>query len=106
MKSHVLFNKNSPLVLSRGMMHAVAIFAVAIMTTLLAVDNAQAADMLKAGAVTVNENFGNGSTFSKWLILGEVIFGVVSYIKTKNLLLLAGVIVVVVFTTVGFGLAV
>ncbi|HHQ4545256.1 TPA: type IV conjugative transfer system pilin TraA [Aeromonas veronii] len=68
-------------------------------------NHVEAADFLKAGAGTVKDSLGSGSTFSKWLILGEVIFGVVSYIKTKNLLLLAGVIVVVVFTTVGFGLA-
>ncbi|WCB52521.1 type IV conjugative transfer system pilin TraA (plasmid) [Aeromonas salmonicida subsp. salmonicida] len=41
----------------------------------------------------------------KWIILAEVIIGVASYIKTKNLLLLFGVIIVVVFTTVGFQLA-
>lgn len=66
---------------------------------------ANADDILKAGKSTVDDTFGANSTFAKWLILGEVIVGTFMYIKTKNLMLLGGVIVVVVFTTIGFGLA-
>ena len=86
-----------------GQYIGLAVFAILI--TFIALGQAQAADILKAGGATVKETFGAGSTFAKWLILGEVIFGVFSYIKTKNLLLLGGVVVVIVFTTIGFNLA-
>ncbi|ENA1860345.1 TraA fimbrial protein precursor, partial [Aeromonas salmonicida] len=66
---------------------------------------AHAVDMLAGQSGTVNDTFGANSTVAKWIILAEVIIGVASYIKTKNLLLLFGVIIVVVFTTVGFQLA-
>lgn len=78
---------------------------VALLVTILSMGQVHAADILAPGATTVNETFGAGSTFAKWLILGEVIFGVFMYIKTKNLLLLGGVVVVIVFTTIGFNLA-
>jgi type IV conjugative transfer system pilin TraA len=62
-------------------------------------------DMLSSAAAPVSKTFGAGSTMAKWLILAEVIVGTIMYIKTKNMMLLMGAIVVVVFTSVGFGLA-
>lgn len=79
--------------------------SLAILVTLMSMGNAHAVDILAPGATTVTDTFGAGSTFAKWLILAEVIIGVFMYIKTKNLLLLAGVAVVIVFTTIGFDLA-
>jgi type IV conjugative transfer system pilin TraA len=52
----------------------------------------------------VKDTFGSGSTFAQWLILAEVIVGVIMYIRTKNMMLLMGSIVVVVATTVGYTL--
>ncbi|MBM9524897.1 TraA fimbrial protein precursor [Aeromonas salmonicida subsp. salmonicida] len=82
-----------------------ALMAVAVLVTLLTFGQAHAVDMLAGQSGTVNDTFGANSTVAKWIILAEVIIGVASYIKTKNLLLLFGVIIVVVFTTVGFQLA-
>lgn len=67
---------------------------------------AQAAggDLLSAAADPVKSTFGSDSTFAKWLILAEVIVGVIMYIRTKNMMLLMGAIVVVVATTVGYTL--
>lgn len=90
---------------STKLVRFVAFATFALLLTLMAMGQVHAADILKTGDATVKETFGSGSTFAKWLILGEVIFGVFSYIKTKNLLLLGGVVVVIVFTTIGFGLA-
>ncbi|ARW85418.1 type IV conjugative transfer system pilin TraA [Aeromonas salmonicida] len=90
---------------THNFMRFMAWAVLAILVTLIAAGQVHAADILKAGDTTVKETFGTGSTFAKWLILGEVIFGVFSYIKTKNLLLLGGVVVVIVFTTIGFNLA-
>lgn len=82
-----------------------ALMAVAVLVTLFTFGQAHAVDMLAGQSGTVNDTFGANSTVAKWIILAEVIIGVASYIKTKNLLLLFGVIIVVVFTTVGFQLA-
>lgn len=67
--------------------------------------SAHAVDLLESGKETVADTFGADSSIAVWIILGEVIFGVITYIKTKNIFMLFGVAVVVVFTTIGFGLA-
>ncbi|WEE29291.1 type IV conjugative transfer system pilin TraA [Aeromonas hydrophila] len=85
--------------------HLLRVMAVAVLVTLFTFGQAHAVDMLAGQSGTVNDTFGANSTVAKWIILAEVIIGVASYIKTKNLLLLFGVIIVVVFTTVGFQLA-
>uniref|UniRef100_UPI000D4E90A3 type IV conjugative transfer system pilin TraA n=1 Tax=Aeromonas sp. HMWF014 TaxID=2056850 RepID=UPI000D4E90A3 len=56
------------------------------------------------GKQTVDDTFGQNSTLAKWIIIGEILVGVFMYIKTKNLMLLAGVAVVIVFLNVAFGL--
>ena len=50
-------------------------------------------------------SFGEGSTFEHLLYLGEGIAGVYGYIKTKNIMVLGGLIVVMVFTHFGFAMA-
>ena len=89
----------------KRLLRVMALMAVAVLVTLLTFGQAHAVDMLAGQSGTVNDTFGANSTVAKWIILAEVIIGVASYIKTKNLLLLFGVIIVVVFTTVGFQLA-
>jgi type IV conjugative transfer system pilin TraA len=66
---------------------------------------AQAVDLMADGAQTVTDTFGANSALAKWIILGEVIFGVITYIKTKNIMILFGIAIVIVFTTIGFSLA-
>lgn len=66
---------------------------------------AVADDLLASGQQTVTDTFGADSSIAIWIVLAEVIVGVISYIRTKNIMLLFGVAVVVVFTTVGFSLA-
>jgi type IV conjugative transfer system pilin TraA len=82
-------------------------FVVAFLLMLGVVSFAQASgsDLLASAAAPVKSTFGEGSTMAKWLVLAEVIVGTVMYIKTKNMMLLMGAIVVVVFTAVGFSLA-
>lgn len=89
----------------KHLLRVMALMAVAVLITLFTFGQAHAVDMLAGQSGTVNDTFGANSTVAKWIILAEVIIGVASYIKTKNLLLLFGVIIVVVFTTVGFQLA-
>lgn len=67
--------------------------------------NAQAVDLLAGGKEVANDTFGANSTIAVWIILAEVIVGAIGYIRTKNIMLLLGVAIVVVFTTIAFGLA-
>lgn len=65
-------------------------------------DHVHAADLLVGGKQTVDDTFCKDSTLAKWVIIGEILVGVFMYIKTKNLMLLAGVAVVIVFLNVAF----
>ncbi len=82
----------------------VAWTALAILFTIVCMDHVHADDLMVKGKDTVNDTFGKDSTFATWLILGEIVIGAFMYIKTKNLMLLAGVAVVIVFLNVAFGL--
>jgi len=66
--------------------------------------NAMADDLMAAGQETVTGTFGADSSIAKWIILAEVIVGIITYIKTKNMFMLFGIAIVIVFTTIGFGL--
>ena len=59
-------------------------------------------DLLSADKGDITNNFGAGSTFMYIIYLIEIIAGVAAYIKTKNLLTLIGIVVVLIFTTVAF----
>lgn len=77
----------------------------AIAALMLCSNNAFAEDLMAAGKETVTGTFGADSAIAKWIILAEVIVGIITYIKTKNMFMLFGIAVVIVFTTIGFGLA-
>lgn len=68
------------------------------------VSAAAGSDLMQAGQATVTGTFGAGSSIAKWIILAEVIVGIITYIKTKNMFMLFGIAIVIVFTTIGFGL--
>jgi type IV conjugative transfer system pilin TraA len=59
-------------------------------------------DYLAGSTGAVAKTFGEGSSFEKYLYLGEAILGVFGYIKTKNILTLAGIPIVMIFTKVFF----
>ncbi|PKE28113.1 MULTISPECIES: type IV conjugative transfer system pilin TraA [Rahnella] len=77
----------------------------AIAALMLFSGNALADDLMAAGKETVTDTFGANSAIATWIILAEVIVGIITYIKTKNMFMLFGIAVVIVFTTIGFGLA-
>lgn len=82
----------------------VAWTTILILFAIVCMDHVHADDLMAKGKRTVNDTFGKNSTFATWLILGEIVIGAFMYIKTKNLMLLAGVAVVIVFLNVAFGL--
>ncbi len=59
-------------------------------------------DMLSGARKEIDTQFGAGSTFMYAVYFIEVILGIAAYIKTKNPLVFAGLIVIVIFTTAVF----
>lgn len=62
---------------------------------------ANATDLLAGGKDDVRATFGADSFVMMCIIIAELVVGVGMYIRTKNLLILLGLVVVIVFTTVG-----
>ncbi|WP_320712103.1 type IV conjugative transfer system pilin TraA [Enterobacter asburiae] len=62
---------------------------------------ANATDLLSGGKDDVKATFGADSFVVMCIYIAEIVIGVATYIKTKNLLILLGLVVVIVFTTVG-----
>jgi type IV conjugative transfer system pilin TraA len=102
---NTLANKGSAFINRKNILKAAKFALLPALAVLAITNNAHADDLMAPGKQVVSDTFGANSTVATWIILGEVIFGAVSYIKTKNIFLLFGVIVLVVFTTIGFGMA-
>ncbi len=62
---------------------------------------AHATDLLAGGKDDVKATFGADSFVIMCIYIAEIVIGVATYIRTKNLLILLGLVVVIVFTTVG-----
>ena len=66
---------------------------------------AAGADMLKPGDATVKATAGSGSTMYKWIILGEVVAGLVLYVLTHSFKFLFGFIILSIIGNVGMKVA-
>ena len=87
-----------------GMTSKKAFFRLAAFSPLLLLAGtqmAQATDLLSGGKDDVKATFGADSFVVMCIYLAEIVVGVAGYIRTKNLLILLGLVVVIVFTTVG-----
>lgn len=86
------------------------LFLIALISTIavfyignaLAID--PSADILKSAQADISTNFGTSSTVMYIVYIVEIFAGISAYIKTKNLFALMGLVVVVLFTYVAFGL--
>ena len=61
-------------------------------------------DPLAAVGKKVSVAFGKGSTFMWILMISEIVAGVIAYIKTKNMMVLIGIVIVFLFTAAAFTL--
>jgi type IV conjugative transfer system pilin TraA len=59
-------------------------------------------DVLAADKSDITNNFGAGSTFMYIIYLIEIIVAAVTYNKTRNMLALTGIIVLMIFINVAF----
>jgi len=82
----------------------VAWTTIVLLFAIVCMGHVHADDLMAKGQGTVKGTFGKDSSVATWLIVGEIIIGAFMYIKTKNLMLLAGVAVLIVFLNVAFGL--
>ena len=61
-------------------------------------------DILSNAQADITANFGTSSTVMYIVYVAEIFAGISAYIKTKNLFALIGLVIVVIFTYVAFGL--
>lgn len=66
---------------------------------------ADATDLLAGQKDMISKNFGDNSTLIYAAYMAEIISAIAIYIKSKNLLVLVGLVVVLIFTKAGFSLA-
>lgn len=63
-----------------------------------------AKDLLKPGDDAVKGTFGQDSSLMKWLLIGEVVIAIATYIGTRSFKVLGGIIVLSVFINVAFAI--
>ncbi|RXJ10730.1 type IV conjugative transfer system pilin TraA [Lelliottia nimipressuralis] len=83
--------------------HKASVALLAIMAAAPSIANAAGGtDLLASGKDDVVSTFGADSLVMMCVIIAEIIVSIGMYIKTKNLMVLMGLAVVIIFTTVGF----
>lgn len=92
------FVKENSAVLTQGL------FFFALLMLFLSPNAFAAGDLAAPGKATIKATFGSGSTVLYTLYVLEILSGIFLYIKTKNLAVFGGIIAVLIFTTVAFGL--
>ncbi|HAV2297676.1 TPA: type IV conjugative transfer system pilin TraA [Citrobacter koseri] len=61
-----------------------------------------AEDLLKSGDQTVTDTVGEDSSVIRWLLILEVLAAILSFIATKNLKVLGGIIALSIFINIAF----
>lgn len=64
-----------------------------------------ATDYLAGQKDMISKNFGDGSTLVYAAYMAEIISAIALYIKSKNLLVLVGLVIILIFTKAGFAIA-
>lgn len=66
---------------------------------------ASGTDLLSGQNMLVYATFGSDSTIIKWFYLAEILFSLYLFIKARNPMIFLGLIGIMVFTRVAFGIA-
>jgi len=95
-------------VLRREVAHVLVVVLLACALFLVLQHGAFAAgatkDLLKVGDDAVKGTFGQDSSLMKWLLIGEVVVAIATYIGTRSFKVLGGIIVLSVFINVAFAI--
>lgn len=92
------------LMTNKKVMHFIVMFALTCALFLVMAHGCLAADLLQPGDTTVKDTFGQDSSLMTWLLIGEVVTGILAYVITKNIKILFGVIVLSVFINIAFAI--
>lgn len=82
---------------------SIGVLLAAVVVSLILMGVSTADDLLESGKEVVNDTFGQGSFISTSILIGEVFMGMFLYVKTKNILMLLGFVILVVYLNVAFG---
>jgi len=91
----------------KKVMHFMVMFALTGASFLVMMHGSWAAssgDLLAPGDATVKATFGQDSSMMTWLLIGEVVTGILAYVISKNIKVLFGVIVLSVFINIAFAI--
>ncbi|MBN3262966.1 type IV conjugative transfer system pilin TraA [Pectobacterium brasiliense] len=66
---------------------------------------ASTGDLLASQDATVTNTFGSGSSLVKWFYIAEIIMALFIYIKARSPLVFVGLVICIIFTRIGFGIA-
>ena len=86
------------------------LFLIVLISTVVAfyIGNALAldpsTDILQGAKGDVTTNFGPGSTFMYVVLAVEIVSGIIAFNKTKNLVVLSGFAIVIIFVNIAFGI--
>ncbi|EOG5422357.1 type IV conjugative transfer system pilin TraA, partial [Cronobacter sakazakii] len=97
-KSQIKQRKELKTFLARG-----GLFALLLLSTHPSF--AAGGDLLASQDATVTSTFGHGSSLEKYFYFGEIIMALFTYIRARSPLVFVGLIIVIIFTRVGFALA-
>lgn len=61
-------------------------------------------DLLSSQQTTVNSTFGHGSSLEKWFYIAEVFLSLIAYFRVRTPMVFMGLIMVMIFTRIAFGL--
>lgn len=61
-------------------------------------------DLLSTQNATVTNTFGSQSSMVRWVYIGEVFMSIIAYWKVRTPMVFAGLIMLMIFTRIGFGL--
>ncbi|HDZ1003894.1 TPA: type IV conjugative transfer system pilin TraA [Klebsiella variicola] len=96
-----VFNKKKALKVAKV---ALPVAAVAAFFPDAAMATTTATDLMKSGDATVKGTFGKQSSVVKWVVLAEVVAGIM-YMMTKNVKFLFGFAIISTFITIGMSVA-
>ncbi|HCW0180203.1 TPA: conjugal transfer protein TraA [Citrobacter freundii] len=66
---------------------------------------ASGGDLLASQATTVSSTFGHGSSLEKYFYYAEIFIALFLYIKARSPLVFLGLVIVIIFTRMGFAIA-
>lgn len=98
-----LFRKTQEYILRKKLLRNGGLVLISLMASHAAF--AAGGDLLAAQDSTVTDTFGHGSSLEKYFYYAEIIMALFAYIRSRSPMVFVGLVMVIIFTRIGFGLA-